>query len=91
MSEEPSTTDSGIKSYSDFIKEAFIAPIRTVSVIDDEYPTLDKLLLRQQNYKNNSDQFFADDKRLIASEDLDQLIPILRFCRANERNWMLCL
>jgi len=34
------TTDS----YSDFLREVFIEPIRTAVVVDDEYPTLDELL-----------------------------------------------
>lgn len=33
-----------IESYSELIKEAFITPIRTVTVIDDEYPTLLSLI-----------------------------------------------
>src|SRR4051794_18396679 len=32
-------------TYRDFIKEAFIDPIRSAIVVDDEYPTLDELLL----------------------------------------------
>ncbi|QFY43524.1 hypothetical protein F6R98_13595 [Candidatus Methylospira mobilis] len=33
-----------VPSYRDLIKEVFIDPIRTAVVVDDEYPTLDKLL-----------------------------------------------
>ncbi|MCP5634580.1 hypothetical protein NL380_26920, partial [Klebsiella pneumoniae] len=36
-------TDSTF-NYSDLIKEAFIDPIRNVTVIDDEYPTLPSLI-----------------------------------------------
>lgn len=37
------------ESYSDLIREAFVAPIRTVTVIDDEYPTLNHLLNKELN------------------------------------------
>lgn len=32
-------------SYSDFLREVFIDPIRTAVVVDDDYPTLDELLV----------------------------------------------
>lgn len=37
-------TDNGTVSYQDLIREAFISPIRNVTVIDDEYPTLNGYL-----------------------------------------------
>lgn len=49
-------TDAVIE-YKDLIKEAFIGPIRTVTIIDDEYPTLVSLLNskigHQDALKNN--------------------------------------
>lgn len=33
-----------VATYSDLITEAFITPIRNVTVIDDEYPTLLSLI-----------------------------------------------
>ncbi|SUX85449.1 Uncharacterised protein [Citrobacter koseri] len=33
-----------VMTYPDLIKEAFIKPIRNVTVIDDEYPTLISLI-----------------------------------------------
>lgn len=36
-------------TYQDLIKEAFIDPIRTVTVIDDEYPMLQELLQKPEN------------------------------------------
>ena len=39
-------TDSTI-TYSSLIEEAFIKPIRNVTVIDDEYPTLLSLIESQ--------------------------------------------
>ena len=32
--------------YKPFLKEAYIQPIRTVTVIDDEYPTLEQVEAR---------------------------------------------
>lgn len=36
--------DGTTPSYSDLIHEVLIKPIRTVVVVDDEFPTLDGLL-----------------------------------------------
>lgn len=36
-------------SYGQFIQEAFIDPIRSVLIIDDEYPTIEQILLSQIN------------------------------------------
>lgn len=35
------------EEYRDFIKEAFIAPIRSVLIVDDDYPTFDEVLASQ--------------------------------------------
>lgn len=35
------------EDYEAFVKEAFIAPIRSVLIVDDDYPTLEDVLLRQ--------------------------------------------
>lgn len=35
--------------YRDFIDEAFIQPIRAVLIVDDDYPTIDSILRRQQD------------------------------------------
>lgn len=39
-------------SYGDFIREAFIDPIRTVIVVDDEFPSLDGLIRKQISEAN---------------------------------------
>lgn len=86
-----STAVAPIKTteYSDFIREAFINPIRSVSVVDDEYPTIDILLERQSNYLANGKQINKSDSDAIDKEELSNLIPIVELCRAPERNWML--
>jgi len=43
------------ESYREFIKEAFIAPIRSVLIVDDDYPTFDEILFSQIE-ANKSDE-----------------------------------
>lgn len=47
------------ENYKAFIEEAFIKPIRSVLIIDDDYPTFDEILSRQ--------------KSLLEGKDLDSL------------------
>ena len=61
--------------YTPFLKQSYIDPIRTVTVIDDEYPTLEELVIL-----GNED--FADD-------DLDRLYDIIEISRKKEFNWLL--
>lgn len=46
--------------YSGFIKEAFISPIRSVLIIDDDYPTFDEIL--QNGIKKKSGTKITEDK-----------------------------
>ncbi|WP_010441319.1 response regulator receiver domain [Vibrio cyclitrophicus] len=62
-------------NYTPFLKQAYIDPIRTVTVIDDEYPTLEELVIL-----GNED--FGDD-------DLDRLYDIIEISRKKEFNWLL--
>jgi len=62
-------------NYQPFLKKAYLDPIRTVTVIDDEYPTLDELL-----EKGKED--FRDD-------DLKRLKEIIQVSRRPEYNWLL--
>lgn len=61
--------------YKPYIKKAYIDPIRTVTVIDDEYPTLDSLI------KNGKDEFAVDD--------IQRLSEIIAVSRDNKYNWLL--
>ncbi|MDE8604547.1 response regulator receiver domain [Marinomonas sp. RSW2] len=63
-------------TYQDLIKEAFIDPIRTVTVIDDEYPTLQELL---QNSGNTPDT---------DNPNIARLINITKMCHENHK-WSL--
>ncbi len=61
--------------YSSFVKEAFISPVRSVMVIDDEYPTMDKLLSSQLEHYN--------------PVDIERLRNVINVCRNPMNNWML--
>ncbi|HAS6292881.1 TPA: ABC transporter permease [Vibrio vulnificus] len=56
------------------IKEAYIDPIRSVMVVDDEYPTLSKLIT-------------GDDGSNPA--DKERLLEVIGMCKEHENNWML--
>ncbi|WP_242503974.1 response regulator receiver domain [Aliivibrio salmonicida] len=59
---------------TDLIKEAYIDPIRSVMVVDDEYPTLSKLILGQDTSEPH---------------DKNRLHDVVQVCRLPENNWML--
>ncbi|MEZ8114066.1 response regulator receiver domain [Vibrio splendidus] len=59
---------------TDLIKEAYIDPIRSVMVVDDEYPTLAKLI-------NGEDASAAQDK--------ERLLEVIGMCKEPHNNWML--
>ncbi|MFD2179811.1 response regulator receiver domain [Veronia pacifica] len=61
--------------YKPFLKKAYIDPVRTVTVIDDEYPTLDDLITKTK------DDFKTDD--------IDRLREIVKVSRTSEFNWLL--
>ncbi len=48
-------TAESVSSYGDFIQEAFIDPIRSVLIIDDEYPTIEHFLTNLIDGKNQND------------------------------------
>lgn len=61
--------------YKPHLKIAYIDPIRTVTVIDDEYPTLDDLI---ENDKNSFDP-----------ENINRLKEIISISRSTQYNWLL--
>lgn len=65
-----------VETYHDLIREAFIDPIRTVTVIDDEYPTFQELLLQ------------PDNEKLKQSNNIDRLMKISEMCHSTH-NWSL--
>ncbi|WP_170927474.1 response regulator receiver domain [Shewanella sp. SACH] len=61
--------------YKPFLKQAYIDPIRTVTVIDDEYPTLDALVTKGREEFN--------------SDDINRLSEIIAVSRDIKYNWLL--
>ncbi len=61
--------------YGDFISQAYIDPIRTVVVVDDDFPTLDTLLAEGKNSKG-----------VAATEMVKKLIEM---CRNRDRPWLV--
>lgn len=66
--------------YRDLIKEVYIDPIRTVVVIDDEFPSLDGLIAKELN-----DNGAWNGKQA----DVKTVKEILQFCRQKERPWLV--
>ncbi|MBW2037968.1 MAG: hypothetical protein JRI41_10955, partial [Deltaproteobacteria bacterium] len=78
MSEEVAGAEN---AYSDLIKEVYnIDPIRTVIVIDDEYPSLDGMIAKELG----DVQPWAGDKANVRS-----VKEILDFCRSKEKPWLV--
>ncbi|MCR5992983.1 hypothetical protein HKW65_17605 [Enterobacter ludwigii] len=61
--------------YKPHLKSAYIDPIRTVTVIDDEYPTIDDLIL--------------SSKEDFSQENIYRLKEIINISRSEEYNWLL--
>lgn len=68
-----------VSEYGKFVKEAFIDPIRTVVVVDDDFPTLDALL--DKEIKSSSRQWKADAVKTARD--------IITFCRERSRPWLV--
>lgn len=63
------------------IREAFIDPIRTLIVVDDEYPTLDSLTDKESGVMKN----WTDKKR----ENISNVREFLAFARDKDRSWLI--
>ncbi|WP_019864329.1 response regulator receiver domain [Methylovulum miyakonense] len=66
--------------YRDLIKEVYIDPIRTVVVIDDEFPSLDGMIAKELN-ENGAWKGKLDDVKTVKD--------ILQFCRHKEKPWLV--
>lgn len=80
---------SASRDYASFIREAFIAPIRSVAVVDDEYPTLDMFLDRQLKLESKVWQESEESLETIAIDKLEKLQKVVEVCRDPNKNWML--
>lgn len=61
--------------YKPFLKQSYIDPIRTITVIDDQYPTLKGLIDKGREHYDK--------------DDLDRLDDIIKVSRSEEFNWLL--
>ncbi len=66
---------NGNFDYKPFLQEAYIDPIRTVTVIDDEYPTLEHLI--------------AEGRSGFKEKDIERLTGIINVSRGDKFNWLL--
>ncbi|MFM0019945.1 response regulator receiver domain [Paraburkholderia azotifigens] len=66
--------------YDEFIKRAYIDPIRTVIVVDDEFPSLDGLI--EKELKGARPWAGLED-------DAKRVQEILKFCRTKDRPWLV--
>lgn len=65
--------------YGELIEEVFIKPIRTVVVVDDEFPTVDSLLDKEIGTAGLS----------WTSNNLERARQIIQFCRDDKHRWMV--
>lgn len=66
------------ESYGALIEEVFIKPIRTVMVVDDEFPTVDALLQKE-----------LDGTGSWVDVNLNRARKIIQSCRDNSRRWVV--
>lgn len=66
--------------YRDLIREVYIDPIRTVVVIDDEFPSLDGLIAKELK---------EDGAWNGKPDDVKKVKEILQFCRKKEKAWLV--
>lgn len=74
--------------YREFIKEAYIDPIRTVIVVDDEFPSIDGLI-RQETKRFSSNQEDGNNQNLWKESDIESVGKILELCRKADRHWLV--
>ena len=75
--------------YTDFIREAYIDPIRTVVVVDDEFPSLDGLIRRETNKTSAAPNIGSESGLLWSSKDIARVSEILDVCRKPDRHWLV--
>ncbi|HEY3277414.1 MAG TPA: response regulator receiver domain [Syntrophorhabdaceae bacterium] len=69
-----------IVGYDQLIQEVFIDPIRTVIVIDDEYPTLDSFAAKELNLEGAWKG---------KNQDVEHVRQLLEFARKKESPWLV--
>lgn len=73
---------SDVINVSELVREVFIDPIRTMLVVDDDYPTLDDFIAPS---KRSTGKKEFDAK----SQDVTQLNEMLQFARGRDKPWLV--
>lgn len=72
--------NDGVSDVSELVRDVFINPIRSVIVIDDEFPTLDELLEAEDA---------SASLKALPKAGTDRLREILKFARGREIPWLV--
>lgn len=72
--------NDGVSDVSELVRDVFINPIRSVIVIDDEFPTLDELLEVEDA---------SASLKALPKAGTDRLREILKFARGREIPWLV--
>lgn len=72
----PEAAEPVKSNYGSFVRKAYIQPIRTVIVVDDDFPTFEAMLDKEASGKDKANWKTVDVKR--AQEIID-------FCRKEDR------
>ena len=67
-------------NYQDFIRDAFISPIRSVLIIDDDYPTFDEVLGKQEEGKKGKKDWHNNP---------DQIRNVIQSFRSKNRSYLV--
>lgn len=78
-----------VATYSDLITEAFITPIRNVTVIDDEYPTLLSLIdMKTVNPDTSGQSRESKSATTYTGANIERLKKIITMCQSS-RKWSI--
>lgn len=92
MSNTVEQQQESIPTYSQLIHEAFIDPIRSVTVIDDEYPTFAKLLSKEAVSASTSTGLAhpqqSPEQHSFKPENIERLKNIIDLCHF-EKKWSI--
>ncbi|WP_351088227.1 response regulator receiver domain [Shewanella sp. S1-49-MNA-CIBAN-0167] len=81
------------ESYSDLIIEAFVNPIRSVAIIDDEYPTLNSFLNVELNKSRNFGVWARaeePEEKQLKIENIERLNAITQMCQQKHK-WSISI
>jgi hypothetical protein len=79
------TTPPPSADYRNFIKEAYIDPIRTVLIVDDEFPSLDGIIRQAKNEVSQD----STETGQWDPKDISRVKELLGICREPDRHWLV--